>query len=437
MLSAQASLIAVAREPQRMGSRQRIVRTAGHGALAVVDQGLFALTTFVANLLLARWLPAASYGAFALGWSAFLLFAALHQAGFGEPQQALGGGRFADRIGGYLGLLARGHWLVALPMAAALALAALVAQQSGHHLVGAVLAGLAVAVPGTLAFWLARSACYAARRGPCAALGSVTFIIVALGGLVALRALDLLGPGVALATLGVAGLAAATVLRRLLRDLPRGRIVPAEVIAAHGPYLGWAAGAQTLGWLCANLHLLLLGGMLSLTAAGTMKALDTTLSPAQQVATALSQVALPWLGAAAARGTLVRAGMTLAAAFAGLGLVAWAALALVGDRVLALLYGPAFAGHGHDLSLYALMLIPYGAATAFQLGCRATLRGGSLFTLQLVCSVALLAAYVVALPYGLRGMCIAAVVVQVATLPLAAWLFLRAAAPLAPPGGDP
>ena len=427
MLPAQASTIALASAPRRLGYRQRVARVAGHGAMAVLDQGLFAVTTFAANLLLARWLPPASYGAFAVGWSAFLLVAVLHHAGFGEPQQALGGGRFADRIGGYLGLLARVHWLAAIPAALTLALTAGTAHLLGHHLVGAVLAGLAVAVPGTLAFWLARSACYAAGHGPRAVSGSATFLVLALGGLTVLHHQARLGPGLAIATLGLAGVAAAAVLRWRLRDLPRSRIDLPEVLAAHAPYAGWAAGTQAMGWLGANLHLLVLGGFTSLAAAGAMKVLDTALSPAQQVATALCQVALPWLGAAAARGGLLRAGMTLAGAFATLGLLAWAALALVGDRLLALLYGPAFAVQAPDLALYALLLIPYGAATAFQLGCRATLRGGALFAHQLVYSLALIAAYAVALPHGVRGICIAAVVVQVATLPLAAWLFVRAA----------
>lgn len=427
MLPAQAQPIAIAgARPASASVVGRAAAAAGRGALAVLDQGLFATATFAANLLLARWLPAAGYGAFAVGWSAFLLVAALHQAGFGEPQQALARARFADRLGGYLGLLARGHWLVAVPASALLIAGAVAAKLLGHHLIAAVLGGLAVAVPGTLAFWLARSACYAAGRS--AVAGSAVFLSLVLGGLAALQAAQRLGPGVALATMGVAGLGAALVLRRRLRDLPRGEVATREVLAAHGPYAGWAAGSQAMGWLCANLHVLVLGGIGGLAAAGTMKALDTTLTPALQVATALSQIALPWLGAAAAAGTLLRAGFGLAAGFAALGLLGWATLALAGDRVLTLLYGPGFAVHARELSLYALMLVPYGAATAFQLGCRATLRGGSLFAYNLAFSLLLVGAYALAVPHGLRGMCIAAVAVQAATLPLAAWLFLRAAA---------
>jgi len=430
MPPATASTIAFAQGPlRRMGSGQRVARVAGRGALAVLDQGLFAVTTFAANLLLVRWLPAADYGAFAIGWAAFLLVAVVHQAGFGEPQQALGGGRFAARLGGYLGVLARGHWLVALPAGAILALTALTAGWLGHDRIAAVAGGLAIAVPGTLAYWLARSACYAAGRARHAAFGSATFMILSLAGLGTLHALHWLGPGTAIATLGAAGWMASIVVRRSLRDLPRGEVTLHEVVAAHAPYAGWAAGSQAMGWLCANLHILVLGASAGLATAGTMKALDTALTPAQQVATALSQVALPWLGAASVRGTLLRAGAILAAGFAGMGLLAWAVLALAGDHLLALLYGPAMAVHAGDLSLYALLLIPYGAATAFQLGCRATLRGGALFAHNLIFSLALIAAYLIAKPYGLRGMCIAAVVVQAATLPLAAWLFLRAAAP--------
>src|SRR5215831_18117163 len=43
------------------------------GTVSAIQQGLFAGSHFVANVLLARWLAPASYGVFALAYSFFLL----------------------------------------------------------------------------------------------------------------------------------------------------------------------------------------------------------------------------------------------------------------------------------------------------------------------------------------------------------------------------
>src|SRR5215208_612330 len=55
------------------------------GIWAVVDQGLFTLTNFSLNILLARWLSPEEYGAFTVAFTLFLLFGALHIAVLIEP----------------------------------------------------------------------------------------------------------------------------------------------------------------------------------------------------------------------------------------------------------------------------------------------------------------------------------------------------------------
>lgn len=407
------------------GSPLRALTAAGRAALAVFDQGCVALTGFLANVLLARWLPTPEYGAWAVGWSAFLLAAALHQAGFGEPQLALGGGRFARCLGGYAALLRRAHWRLTLPVAVLLLAVAALAAGNGAWRTAGVAGGLALAVPGTLYAWLCRSACYAAGRGAWAARGSAVYGAVGLGGIVALHALGRLGPGAALAALGVAGVVGGLVQRAALADLPDEAPRAAEVRGAHLGYAAWGAGTQAMNWFGANLHLLILGGGSGLVAAGAMKALDTTLAPAQQVAVALAQALTPWLAARATRGALRATVIRIAAGFAAVGALAAIGLLLVGDRVLTLLYGPAFADQHPALAIYALMLVPYGASLAFQLGCRARLRGGSLFALNVATIAALGAGYALGARHGVLGMCWAAAAAQAAVLPLAAWLFWR------------
>ena len=64
-------------------------RGLGTGAFAVLDQALFAGSSFSINILLARWLPPVQYGAFALAFFLFLLLGALHTAVLTEPMLVL------------------------------------------------------------------------------------------------------------------------------------------------------------------------------------------------------------------------------------------------------------------------------------------------------------------------------------------------------------
>ena len=62
------------------------------GGLAVADQGLISGSNFLLSVLLARWLSAEQYGAYALGYSLFLLAAGFHQALLIEPMSVGAGG---------------------------------------------------------------------------------------------------------------------------------------------------------------------------------------------------------------------------------------------------------------------------------------------------------------------------------------------------------
>ncbi|MDR7400087.1 MAG: hypothetical protein QN144_12370, partial [Armatimonadota bacterium] len=67
---------------------------ASRGLWAVADQGLFSGANFVVNVLLARWLSPAEYGAFAVALSIFYLLAGFHSAVLTEPMMVFGAGRY-------------------------------------------------------------------------------------------------------------------------------------------------------------------------------------------------------------------------------------------------------------------------------------------------------------------------------------------------------
>src|SRR5882672_2568874 len=85
------------------------------GTWAIADQGLFALANVLFNVLLARWLAPAEYGAFAVAYSAFLFIGAFHAALLIEPMLVFGPGRYASRLARYLSVLIRGNYVLMIP----------------------------------------------------------------------------------------------------------------------------------------------------------------------------------------------------------------------------------------------------------------------------------------------------------------------------------
>src|SRR5439155_722855 len=80
-----------------------LLRWVGRGSWAIADQGLFAGTNFLLNVMLARWLSPGEYGAFAVGLAAVFFVGTFHSALLTEPMLVFGPGKYADRAGAYVG----------------------------------------------------------------------------------------------------------------------------------------------------------------------------------------------------------------------------------------------------------------------------------------------------------------------------------------------
>jgi hypothetical protein len=92
--------------------RQDWQRWLGRGAWAITDQGLFALSSALLNILLARWLLPLEYGAFVIAYSVFLFIGACHTSLFTEPMLVFGSDRYAASLPCYMRVLVRGHWML-------------------------------------------------------------------------------------------------------------------------------------------------------------------------------------------------------------------------------------------------------------------------------------------------------------------------------------
>ncbi|MGA9592260.1 MAG: hypothetical protein WBS18_04135, partial [Candidatus Acidiferrales bacterium] len=70
-------------------------------AASLVDQALTSGAGLAVNLLLARWMTASFYGAFAVTFAGFLFFAGFHNVLLLEPLSVIGPARYGDGLRAY------------------------------------------------------------------------------------------------------------------------------------------------------------------------------------------------------------------------------------------------------------------------------------------------------------------------------------------------
>src|SRR5256714_8136263 len=107
----------------------RLRRWGVQSVLAISDQGLTAAAGFGVNLVLARWLPAEAYGAFAVAFAGYLFVSGFHNVLLLEPLSVLGPARHADRLRLYFQAQIRVHGLLVGILAIAVLLAGRLVEQ--------------------------------------------------------------------------------------------------------------------------------------------------------------------------------------------------------------------------------------------------------------------------------------------------------------------
>src|SRR5580704_9484209 len=77
-------------------TRSRMRLWGMRSGLSLVDQGLTSGAGFAVNILLARWMPAEVYGAFAVAFAAYLFVSGFHNVLVLEPLSVMGPSRHAE-----------------------------------------------------------------------------------------------------------------------------------------------------------------------------------------------------------------------------------------------------------------------------------------------------------------------------------------------------
>ena len=277
--------------------RRRLLDRAVTGGLAILDQGLISGSNFLIGILLARWLMPGQYGAYALAFAVFLLLALLYQCLLLEPMTVFGGSSYHNCRREYLGRLLRMHLLIGCVIAIGLGTAAFICYAQGSDTLARALAGVAVAAPCVLLFWLARRSVYLEMSPGEAVKGASLYCGLVLGGVYLVYRFGVLSPFAAFSLMAVGALITSGALFLRFRSIvARGAAAPGllQVWRRHWNYGRWALGCSIAGWIPAYSYYPLLSRFAGMAHAGELRALMNLVAPVEQTLGGLSLLFLPY-----------------------------------------------------------------------------------------------------------------------------------------------
>ncbi|HEX9595967.1 MAG TPA: polysaccharide biosynthesis C-terminal domain-containing protein, partial [Anaerolineales bacterium] len=381
------------------------------GGLALLDQGLFAGAHFLLNVLLARWLPPAEYGAFALAYSVFLLVASLHGAMLLEPMMIFGSGRYKTARKNYLWIVLRGHWALTLPASLLLIALAFVVGRLYTPSVTYALLALGVVLPLLLLMWFTRRAFYIELLPGWSTAGSAVYFLLLLAATAWLFQAGRLTPVTAILAMGAASLLVAAMqvvrLRPASHSLPGG-VTSKSAARDHWQYGRWALASAAAMWFPINIYYLALPAWAGMEGAGALKALMNLANPVLHSLIALGMLIVPLLVRHRDRGgiRLMQQTISRLAGLFLLGSAAYlAALWYFRVEILQLLYGGKYMEYS-GAPVLLVGLLPIAASLTLTLGSalRALERPDRLFWCYLASSgVALLLGLPLLAYFGLTG----------------------------------
>jgi len=389
----------------------RLWRWAPNGALALLDQGLISGSNFVLGVSLARRAGPDAYGAYVVMFAAFLLIANLHQALLLEPTNVLAFSLFPERSDRYLRAVLSMHaiFTAAFWVPASLVWILATRAQVRYLLVNA-LAGLLIATPCVLLFWLARCFSYLDFAPGRAARGSFLYTAVMFAGLLVSFGYRSVTPlSVFICTALAAVCASSFLLAPYRRKRPANRPEPdlREVWRRHWRFGRWGLSTVCLSWAQTNSISFVSGSLLGLTATGGLNALIGLLLPMFQVLSAVTRVVLPPIARMNAKGGVQstrRPVLRVAATLILLTTAYWLALLFGHNLLLHWTYGQRFVIYAHLAPVIGLHLVACAVITACDIGFNSIQSPKSAFRIKLL-MVALMLPVTTAmmLRFGLLG----------------------------------
>jgi O-antigen/teichoic acid export membrane protein/thymidylate kinase len=396
------------------------------GSLAIADQGLISGSNFVLSILLARYLGADQYGAYALAFSTFVLLSLVHQALVLEPLSVFGPSVYQNSLRHYLGLvvclqLAMGAIFVIVGGSVGV-LSSLLPEPT--HLAMSF-AGMALAAPCVLLFWFARRAFYLQLLPGQSLIGALVYSALLWFGVLALGRGKLLTPFSAFLVMGSCALLTSILLLVRLQPAmglksPAAWMALREIGGRHWRYGVWALVGGLFFWIPWNIFYPLVARYSGLSEAGTLRALLNLALPITSAYSAFSMLFLSHTARLGHKGGWepVKSQAWRVAGLYALGSgTYWLLVCLFRSQVIHFLYAGQYSEVIPLVPVLALSSVLSGAAMGPTIAIRA-MRSPS--TVSLIYFAASLVALLVGIPacraWGFRGAILAILLSSVAAV---------------------
>jgi O-antigen/teichoic acid export membrane protein len=403
------------------------------GSLALTDQALFAGAQFVLNILLARWLDPAGYGAFAVAYSVYLLASGVHSALLVEPMMVFGSGRYLEKRRSYLGIVLRGHWLLTATAGFIMFGVGLLVARLNSRPVGYALCALGLTLPLMLLLWLTRRAFFIEMRPGRAAAGSAVYFCSLVVFVWWLRTGRMLTPASAILAMGAAASLAAFLQLVWLRSRwfhTSAELSANQIASEHWGYGRWVLASVFPSWTLLGLYYLVLPIWFGLGSSGALKALMNLAMPASHSLVAAGALVLPLLVRHRNRGgyrLLRQTVRRVTGFFVGGAVLYFLILWIFRIQIMSLLYGGKYSEYsGFPLLLIGLVPVVTACSVTFGAALSACERTNRIFWANVVASVfsVSLGLWFTA-TWGVPG-AVAGYLASYAVLVVVFWLFYRA-----------
>ena len=412
---------------------RKLIPWASKSGFAIADQGFISGSNFLLSILLARWMRADQYGAYALAFSIFVLLSLVYLCVVLEPMAVFGGSVYRNGLRQYLKSLLWIHLLLSLGIFLVLGLSSGAAAVLGSAggLPGALL-GVTLASPCVLLFWLARRSFYLELSPASAALGAGLYVLVVLGGLYLIRWSGWLSPFTAFLPISVGALLTCALLFYRLRPALRSSHVTVrtgEVWRRHWGYGRWALASAVASWIPAYIYYPLLTSFSGMAHSGEFKALMNLVLPMQQMQAALSMLFLPYASRVYAEqgreGAIsISARLTLLSLASAM--VYWVAIISAKETVFHLLYSGKYMEVAYLVPAIAIGSLLWSAVCGSAIVLRAMASPRSVFVAFVASSVVSLAIGIPATrAYGIVGSVWGTNLADAGALLMVLWLLRR------------
>jgi len=276
---------------------------ASHWALkfgyGILDQGFYSGANYLLSILLARWISAEAYGAFAAVYSIFLLVATIQVALIAEPMSIFGADRYRDDVVGYLNYLLRVQWIGSCVLVFVFVLVALLFFQD--RLFQENLMSMALAMPFILFYWYLRRALYLKAQSKLAMISSFAYLFFLIFQILCLQMVDHLSFFTAYVSMATSSLFASFFILKIL-DIRfwgygglQANLKPGIIHAELWSFGKWLMFAYLANWLTVVSYPLFIAVYIDVEIAGAFRSVQNLFLPFQQFLAAITLLVLPRL----------------------------------------------------------------------------------------------------------------------------------------------